>query len=91
MSLRDIQPVQPQHQKLHYQDFQCVTFYKEVAGVILQHGKNFIIGKLSYLQRDFKSQFLINGFEQGVGSGLEYYLRAEIVEYSIRSYGDFMK
>ena len=91
MSLRDIQPVQLQHQKLVYQDFQCLTFWEEVAGVILQHGKNFIIGKLSYLQRDFKSQFLINGFEQGVGSGLEYYLRAEIVEYSIRSYGDFMK
>ena len=79
MSLRDIQPVQLQHQKLHYRDFQCVTFYKEVAGVILQHGKNFIIGKLSYLQRDFKSQFLINGFEQGMGSGLEYYLRTETV------------
>ena len=56
-----------------------------------QNGKNFIIGKLSYLQRDFKSQFLINGFEQGMGSGLEYYLRTETVEYSIRSYGDFMK
>ena len=27
----------------------------------------------------FQSQFLFNGFEQGVGSGLEYYLRAEIV------------
>ena len=39
---------------------------------IIQHGKNFIIDKLSYLQRDFKSQLLINGFEQGVGSGLEY-------------------
>ena len=38
-----------------------------------QNSKNFIIGKLSYLQRDFKSQFLINGFEQGVGSRLEYY------------------
>ena len=46
---------------------------------------------MSYLQRDFKSQFLINGFEQGVGSGLEYYLWAEIVEYSTRSYGDIMK
>ena len=30
-------------------------------------------------------------FEQGKGSGLEYYLRAEIVGYIIRSYGDFMK
>ena len=91
MSLRDIQRVQLEHQKLHYQDFQCLTFWKEVAGVILQRGKNFTIGELSYLQRDFRSQFLINGFEQGVGSGLVYYLRAEIVEYSIRSYRDFMK
>ena len=33
--------------------------------------KNFIMSKLSYLQRDFKSQFSINGFEQGVVSGLE--------------------
>ena len=56
-----------------------------------QNGKNFTIGKLSYLQRYFKSQFLINGFEQGMGSGLEYYLRTETVAYSIRSYGDFMK
>ena len=39
--------------------------------------------------RDFK--FLINGFEQGVGSGLKYYLRAEFAEYSIWSYGGFMK
>ena len=75
----------------HYQGFQCLIFYNEVVGVILQHGKNFIIRKLSYLQKDFKSQFLINGFEQGVGSSLEYYLRAEVVEYSIRSYGGFMK
>ena len=44
-----------------------------------QNSKNFIIGKLSYLQRDLKSQFLINGFEQGMGSGLEYYLRTETV------------
>ena len=53
--------------------------------------QNFIIGKLRYLQRDLKSQFLINGFEQGVGSRLEYYLRVEIVEYSVRAYRDFMK
>ena len=91
MSLRDIQPIQPQHQKLHYQDFQCLKSQKEVTGVILQHGKSFIIGKLSYLQRDFKSQFLINSFGQGVGSGLEYYLRAEVIECSIQCYGDFMK
>ena len=39
----------------------------------------------------FQKSVLINGFEQGVGSGLEYYLRTEIVEYSIRSYGGFMK
>ena len=53
--------------------------------------KIFIIGKFSYLQRDFKIRFLINGFEKGVGSDLEYYLRAEIVEYGIRSYEDFTK
>ena len=28
---------------------------------------------------------------RGVGSGLEFHLRAEIVDYSIQSYGDFMK
>ena len=46
---------------------------------------------MSYLQRDFKSQFLINGFKQGMGSVLKYCLRAAIVEYSIRSYGGFVK
>ena len=50
-----------------------------------------MISKLSYLQGDFKSQFLIIGFAQGVGSGLEYYLPTEIVEYSIQSYGGFTK
>ena len=50
-----------------------------------------MISKLSYLQGDFESQFLINGFAQGVGSGLEYYLPTEIVEYSIQSYGGFTK
>ena len=54
--------------------------------VILQHGKNFIISILSWFLRDFMSHFLINGFEPRVGSGLEYYLRAQFVEYSNRSY-----
>ena len=39
----------------------------------------------------FQIQFLINGFEQRVRSGLKYYSRAEIIEYSIQSFGDFMK
>ena len=49
------------------------------------------MNKLSYLQKNFKSQFLINGFEQGMEFGLKYYLRVEIVEYSVLSYEDFMK
>ena len=49
------------------------------------------MNKLSYLQKNFKSQFLINGFEQGMEFGLEYYLRVEIVDYSVLSYEDFMK
>ena len=50
-----------------------------------------MISKSSYIQRDFKIQFLINGLDQRVGTGLEYHLRTEIVENSIRSYGGFMK
>ena len=44
----------------------------------MEHGKGFIISQLSYLLKDFKSQFSINGLKQRVGSGLEYFLRPNI-------------